>query len=47
MSVLSALTGSSSGGGLGIFLPVVLVAVVLGAGGLALLRRAKSPPPEA
>ena len=45
-SVLRALTGSSSSGGLGILLPIILVTALVGAGGLALLRRrlAKNPP---
>jgi hypothetical protein len=38
-SVFKALTGSSAGGGLGPILPAVLIASLVGAAGLALLRR--------
>jgi hypothetical protein len=39
-SVISALTGSSTnGGGLGVWLPVLLVVVLLGGGSFALVRR--------
>ncbi len=38
-SLVKALTGSSSGGGLGTFLPILLIAAVIGLAGIALLRR--------
>jgi hypothetical protein len=41
-SVLKSLTGSSSGGGLGPLLPSLLVASVLGAAVLALVRRRRT-----
>ncbi|HET6866131.1 MAG TPA: hypothetical protein VFH80_09415, partial [Solirubrobacteraceae bacterium] len=41
-SVLKSLTGSTSGGGLGPLLPSLLIASVLGAGVLALLRRRRT-----
>ena len=41
-SVLRALTGSSSSGGLGVLLPLILAASFLGAGAVALLRRRRS-----
>jgi hypothetical protein len=39
VSLAKSLTGSSSGGGLGSLLPIILVASALGAAALALLRR--------
>jgi hypothetical protein len=41
-SLVRALTGSSSGGGLGTFLPILLIASVIGLGGIALLRRRRA-----
>ena len=41
-SVVRALTGSSSSGGLGPLLPIILVASLLGAAALALLRRRRT-----
>jgi len=38
-SVVKALTGSSSGGGLGPLLPIILIVSLLGAAAIALLRR--------
>jgi hypothetical protein len=41
-SLVKALTGSSSGGGLGTFLPILLIASAIGLGGIALLRRRRA-----
>ncbi len=41
-SLVKALTGSSSGGGLGTFLPILLVATLIGVTGIALLRRRRA-----
>jgi hypothetical protein len=41
-AVLSALGGSSTGGGLGVLLPIILIGTLLGAGALALLRRRRT-----
>ncbi len=41
-TVVKAVTGSSSGGGLGPVLPIILVATVLGGAALALLRRRRT-----
>lgn len=40
-SVLGGLTGSSSSGGLGLLLPVLLIVTLVGAGALALIRHRK------
>lgn len=42
-SVLGTLTGSSSSGGVGLLLPVLLIITLVGAGALALTRRRKTP----
>jgi hypothetical protein len=41
-SVVKALTGSSNAGGLGLLLPIILIASLLGAAALALLRRRRA-----
>ncbi len=41
-SIVKALTGSSNGGGLGPLLPIILIASLLGAAALALLRRRRA-----
>ncbi|HLY49017.1 MAG TPA: hypothetical protein VKR21_07460 [Solirubrobacteraceae bacterium] len=43
-AVLSAVAGSSGDGGLGVLLPALLAAIVIGGGALALVRRKAKPP---